>query len=58
MRKVLFMVGSYLPNPSPNGICTKQIIDSLKAKGDKITCIAYAEKNIPLFEKYRWNRYL
>lgn len=62
MRKFLFLLGSYLPNPSPNGICAQQVINQILNKGDKVTCIAYNDQGFPDHENigstnvYRINR--
>lgn len=51
MKKILFLTDSYLPNPSPNGICIVKIMEYLVERGDYVSVIAYSEHNSPKSEK-------
>lgn len=42
-KNILFLLGRYLPNPSANGICCKNVIDELINEGHKVTCITYED---------------
>lgn len=54
MKKHLFILGNYFPNPSANGICIENICKSLIRKGDEVFIIC---ENVDLvkheFIKYK-----
>jgi glycosyltransferase involved in cell wall biosynthesis len=49
-KKILFLLGSYLPKPSANGICCEPIIQKLIEDGHEVSCIAYAEHDSSLID--------
>lgn len=47
MKKVLFLVGNYLPKMSANGVCCQQIIKKYISMGYDVTCIANEQYKTP-----------
>ncbi len=47
MKKVLFLVGNYLPKMSANGVCCHQIIKKYISMGYDVTCIANEQYKTP-----------
>lgn len=39
MKRILFMTESYEPNPSPNAVCAKSVLDTLNRRGDDTSVI-------------------
>lgn len=37
--KILFILGTYLPKPSPNGICVEKVANELVQHGNKVVCL-------------------
>lgn len=50
MKKILFILGSYFPKPSPNGICVKQVVNEFKNRGIDITVLATKSRGLDEFE--------
>lgn len=46
MKKVLFLMGRYLPQPSVNSICVDNVIDELLKHDVEITCVCYEDFQI------------
>ena len=42
---ILFLTSNYLPNPSANGINSRNIIEELKKRGHKVTCISVQQEH-------------
>ena len=51
MKKILVVMGTYLPRPSANGICLKGIIDILKEQGDEVIVLTSNLHNYPFYEE-------
>ena len=51
VKHVIFMLGSYEPNSSPNGNCCKKIIQKLVSFGYLVDCIANRNPGLPKVEK-------
>jgi hypothetical protein len=46
MKKILIILGSYFPKPSPNGICVKQVASELKNRGIEVTILATKSRGL------------
>jgi glycosyltransferase involved in cell wall biosynthesis len=44
-KEILFLLGRYYPNPSPNSICVQGIIENINLSKNNITCICYDDKD-------------
>lgn len=47
---ILFLTSNYLPNPSANGINSRNIIEELKKRGHEVTCISVQREGESDFE--------
>ena len=47
MKKVLFLIGNYLPKMSANGVCCQRIIKKYISMGYDVTCIANHQYKTP-----------
>lgn len=45
MKKYLFLLGSFYPNPSANGICIQNICDALVRQGNEVYIICENIRN-------------
>jgi len=52
LKRILFMLGGYYPNPSPNGICVHRVSGELTKLGYQIHVIAHRGKNENFQEYY------
>ena len=46
MKKILIILGSYFPKPSPNGICVKQVASELKNREIEVTILATKSRGL------------
>lgn len=51
MNKILFVLGSFFPEPSANAICCMEIMKKLRDDGNEIHCIVNHWGNMQRFEK-------
>ena len=45
MKKVLFVLSSYYPRPSANGVCVQMIAEEYLKRGYKVFCICHAQSS-------------
>lgn len=50
MSKILVMLGSYFPKPSPNGICIKEVVNELRQRGIDVTILATNPGSLSMVE--------
>lgn len=50
MKKILILLGNYLPNPSANGVCISNVVDELIKEDYDVSCIVYDENYSELYE--------
>lgn len=50
MRKILFIVGTYLPKASANGICVSKVAEQLINEGYSVDCLCMKNCESPAFE--------
>ena len=43
MKKILFLMGRYLPKPSANSICVDNIIDEMLERNIEVACVCYQD---------------
>ena len=51
MKKILFILGSYLPNASANGICTSKVIEQFDKNEYEISVLAIRTKGLDVKEE-------
>lgn len=51
MANYLFLLGSYMPHASANGVCVEKIAQALIARGHSVSCLAMARYDDPSYSE-------